>query len=107
MLIDSIRSNLDADEFTRDDWNHVILHHAFCSTSKGPHKDYSQFTWHGNLHFLNNLQYILGSHSRLLILQHCHNVPMARHYGVYKTWVLLELYIRSCDACCCSKCPRH
>ena len=120
ILISTIRTDLEADEFAQDVLNHIIPDRASCSRSMNSRKDYNQFSWHDNLLFRNNLLYVPDGRSRLLILQHCHDMPMAGHFGVHKTLELVsrnywwphlrnyvENYIRSCDACCRSKCPRH
>ena len=120
MLISTIRTDLEADEFAQDVLNHIIPDRASCSRSVNSRNDYNQFSWHDNLLFRNNLLYVPDGRSRLLILQHCHDMPMAGHFGVHKTLELVsrnywwphlrnyvEDYIRSCDACCRSKYPRH
>ena len=120
MLISTIRTDLEADKFAQDVLNHIIPDRASCSSSVNSRNDYNQFSWHDNLLFRNNLLYVPDGRSRLLILQHCHDMPMAGHFGVHKTLELVsrhywwphlrnyvEDYIRSCDACCRSKYPRH
>ena len=90
ILISTIHTDLEANEFAQDVLNHIIPDHASCSRSVNSCKDYNQFSWHDNLVFRNNVLYVLDGHSRLLILQHCHDMPMAGHFGVHKTLELVS-----------------
>ena len=76
-LISTIRTDLEVDEFAQDFLNHILPDRASCSRSVSSRNDYNQFSWHDNLLFRNNLLYVLDGRSRLLILQHCHDMPMA------------------------------
>ena len=58
ILISTIHTNLEPDEFAQDVLNHIILDRPSCSKSMNSHKDYSQFSWHDNLLFRNNLLYV-------------------------------------------------
>ena len=49
MIIDSICSDLDANQFTQDILNHIVLDRASCLRSKSSCKDHNQFIWHDNL----------------------------------------------------------
>ena len=119
-LLDSIRDHMANDDFAKDVLDHIVPDRASCSRSKYPRNDYRQFYWHGGFLFRRNLLYVPDGPPRLQVLQHCHDSPMAGHFGVRKTLDLIsrhywwprlrhfvEEYVRSCDICCRSKSPRH
>ena len=61
MLIRTIRTDLEADEFAQDVLNHIIPDRASCSRSVNSRNSYNQFSWHDNSLFRNNLLYRLDS----------------------------------------------
>ena len=71
--------------------DHIVPDHAYCSQSKSPRNDYRQCYWHGGFPFRQNLLYVPNGPPRLQVLQHCHGIPMAEHFGVRK---ILELVSR-------------
>jgi transposase InsO family protein len=119
-LLYSIREQINVDEFAQDILDHIIPDRASCSRSSKPRQDYNLFTSHDGLLFRQNLLYVPDGPSRLQVLQHCHDTPMAGHFGIHKTFELIsrrywwpqlrqfvEDYVRSCDTCCRSKNPQH
>ena len=119
-FLDSIRKAIRSDTFAQDVFNHISPDRASSSRSNNSRKDYKQFSLKDGLLFRNKLLYIPDCPARLQVLQHCHDIPMARHFGVHKTLELItrsywwpqlrsfvEDYVRTCDACCRSKIPRH
>ena len=119
-FLDSIRRDIRLDSFAQDILNHIDPDRASSSMSKSSRKDYRQFSWRDGLLFRNKHLYVPDGPMRLQVLQHCHDMPMAGHFGVHKTLELvtrnywwpqlrtfIEDYVRSCDVCCRSKIPRH
>ena len=89
-LLDSIRDHMATDEFANDVLDHIVQDRASCSQSKNPRNDYRQIYWHGGFLFWQNLLYVPNGPPRLQILQHCHDTPMAGHFGVRKTLELIS-----------------
>ena len=119
-LLDSIREHIATDEFAQGILDHILPDRASCSRSQKPRQDYNQFTLHDGLLFRQNLLYVPDGPSRLQVLHHCHDVPMAGHFGIHKTFELISRrywwprlrefvkdYVRSCDTCSRSKHPQH
>ena len=90
-LLKSIRTDIKADAFAQDILDHIIENRASCSRSANDRKDYHLFTWDDGLLFRNNQLYIPDGLARRQVLQQCHDIPMAGHFGVQKT---LELVTR-------------
>ena len=112
-LLESIRKDLEFDAYAQDILDHIVQSRSSCSQSTNNRKDYGKFSSHDGLLFRNNQLYIPEGSSRLQVLQHCHDLPMAGHYGVHKTMELvtrkywwpdlrnyIEDYIKTCDICC-------
>ena len=57
-ILDSIRENIETDEFSQDIVNHIIPHRASCSPAQNPCQDYTQFSCHDGLLFQQNLLYM-------------------------------------------------
>ena len=119
-FLDSIRASIGSDDFAQDILDHIVPDRASCSRSKFSRIDYGNFSWHDGLLFRNNRTYIPNGPSRLQVLQHCHDSPLAGHFGVLKTLELVTRnywwpqvrqfvidYVSTCDVCCRSKIPRH
>ena len=119
-LLDTIRQQLNSDDFAKDVFAHLGPNHAFCSTLPGTSRRYKEFKWQDNLLFYKNLLYVPDGSPRLRVLEHCHDARMAGHFGIAKTMELVkrsfwwphlqqfvEDYVRTCDTCCRAKMPRH
>ena len=119
-LVDTIRQRLHFDDFAKDVLAHISPSHASCSSLQGSSQHYQEFKWQDGLLFYKNLLYVPDGSSRLQVLEHCHDAPMAGHFGIAKTMELVkrsfwwphlqnfvEDYVRTCDTCCRAKIPRH
>jgi hypothetical protein len=112
-FLDSIQRDIGLDSFAQDVLNHIDPDRASSLTSKNSRKDCRQFSWRDGLLFRNKHLYVPDGPARLQVLQHCHDMPMAGHFGVHKTLELvtrnywwpqlrtfIEDYVRTCDICC-------
>ena len=119
-LVDTIRQQLHSDDFAKDVSAHISPSHASCSTLQDSSQHYQEFKWQDGLLFYKNLLYVPDGSPRLQVLEHCHDAPMAGHFGIAKTMELVkrsfwwphlqnfvEDYVRTCDTCCRAKIPRH
>ena len=92
--------------------------YASCSTLEGSSQHYQEFKWQDGLLFYKNLLYVPDGSPRLQVLEHCHDAPMAGHFGIAKTMELVkrsfwwphlqnfvEDYVCTCDTCCRAKIP--
>ena len=119
-IIDAIRANLKTDSFAQAILAHIDTSRASCSQSQQPGMDYRQFEYHDGLLFFKKLVYVPDGSCRLQIVQNCHDTHTAGHFGSTKTLDLVQRsfwwphmrrfvddYVRTCDACCRAKIPRH
>ena len=88
-FLDSIRSSIGSNDFAQDILDHIVPNHASCSQSKFSCMDYGNFSWHDGIFYRNNCTYIPNGPSRLEVLHHCHDSPLAGHFGVLKTLELV------------------
>jgi hypothetical protein len=78
------------------------------------------FTIHDSLVFHNELLVPPMKDLHVEVISHCHDAPLAGHFGVAKTCELvnlnfwwpgyrrmIKLYIAGCDACLCANLSRH
>ena len=81
-LQDQISSDINGDLFAQDILDHILPDHATCSRNNKSHTDYDQFSWRNGFLFRKDLLYILHALARLQVLQQCHDIPMAGHFGI-------------------------
>jgi hypothetical protein len=119
-FLESIRRDILLDSFAQDVLNHRAPDQASSSRSKNSRNDYRKFSLRDGSLFRSKHLYVLGGPAQLQVLQYCHDMPIAGHFGFHKTLELVtrnywwpqlcsfvEHYVRTCHVCCRSKNPRH
>ena len=86
-FLDSIRSSIGSNDFAQYILDHIVP--TFCTRSNFSRMDYGNFSWHDGIFYQNNCTYIPNGPSRLEVLHHCHDSPLAGHFGVLKTLELV------------------
>jgi hypothetical protein len=89
-FLESIRRDIKLDSFAQNVLNHITPNQASSSRSENSHiKDYRQFSWRDCFFFQNKHLYVPNGLAQLQVLHHCHDMPMAGHFGVHKTLELV------------------
>ena len=87
-LLDTIRQRLRSDDFAKDVLAHIIPSPSSCFTLEGPSQHYQEFKWQEGLFCYKNLLYVLDGSPLLQVLEHCHDAPMAGHFGILpRSWI--------------------
>ena len=64
-LLDTIRQQLNSNDFAKDVFAHFGPNHLFCSTLPRTSRHYKEFKWQDNLLFYKNLLYVPDGSPRL------------------------------------------